>query len=94
LGEDFENSDCLSLRQINKNMEELRQVIRDERLLTINDVYTVLGLSSCICRRIVTEDENTRRIAAEFTPRIYTPNFSVQRPARSDQKDINFFPRS
>ena len=75
-------------------MEELRQAIH-KRILTISDIYTILGQSSGTCRRLGTEDLNMRRIAAEFTPRLLDGGgISVQGPARSGQRTEIFSPRS
>jgi hypothetical protein len=48
------------------NVDELRQVIHDDRLSMVSEICNILGLSY---RRILTQDLSTKQAAAKFVPR-------------------------
>jgi hypothetical protein len=55
-----------------ENVAKVREVIREDRRQTIQDVCNILVLSYGTCQRILLDELNMRRIAAKFVPRLLT----------------------
>ncbi|PNF41538.1 hypothetical protein B7P43_G12319 [Cryptotermes secundus] len=53
-----------------ENVAKVRDLILQDRRLTIQDLCNTLGLSYGTCQRILSEELNMRRIAAKFVPRL------------------------
>jgi hypothetical protein len=70
--DDDERSGRPSTGTTPKNGAEVREVIRENRRRTIQDVCNILVLSYGTCQRILSDELNMRRIAAKFVPRLLT----------------------
>jgi hypothetical protein len=66
LVENFERSDRPSPSPTDENMEEVRQVKREGRRCTVNDVRNSFGRSYETDRRVLTEDLNMLQTPAKF----------------------------
>ncbi|PNF35236.1 hypothetical protein B7P43_G06872 [Cryptotermes secundus] len=53
-----------------KSVAKVKDLILQDRRLTIQDLCNTLGLSYGTCQRILSEELNMRRIAAKFVPRL------------------------
>jgi hypothetical protein len=53
-----------------ENVAKIRDLILQDRRLTIQDLCNTLGLSYGTCQRILSEELNMRSIAAKFVPRL------------------------
>ena len=51
-------------------IERVRQIIREGRRRTINEVSMLVGISHRTCHKILTEDLKMRRVASKFVPRL------------------------
>ncbi|PNF42588.1 hypothetical protein B7P43_G03094, partial [Cryptotermes secundus] len=59
-----------STGKTSENIAKVRDLILQDRRLTIQDLCNTLGLSYGTCQRILSEELNMRRIAAKFVPRL------------------------
>ena len=50
-------------------IERVRQIIREDRLHTIDEVSMLVGISHGTCLKILTEDLKMRRVESKFVPR-------------------------
>ena len=50
--------------------ERMRQIIREDRRLTIDEVSMLVGISHGTCHTIFTEHLKMRRVASKFVPRL------------------------
>ena len=48
----------------------MRQIIREDRRRTIDEVSMLVGISHGTCYKILTEDLKMRRVASKFVPRL------------------------
>ena len=48
----------------------VRQIIREDRRSTIDEVNMLVGISHGTCHKILTEDLKMRRVASKFVPRL------------------------
>jgi hypothetical protein len=55
-----------------ENVAKVREMIREDRRRTIQDVCNILVLSYGTCQHILSDELNMRRIAAKFVPRLLT----------------------
>lgn len=62
-----------------ENVERIRELIHEDRRLMIHDLADNVGISYGVCQEILTENLNTRRIAAKFVPRLLTKDQMEQR---------------
>jgi len=51
-------------------IERVRQIIREDRRRTINEVSMLVGISHRTCHKILTEDLKMRLVAPKFVPRL------------------------
>ena len=51
-------------------IERVRQIIREARRRTIDEVSMLKGISHGACHKILTEDLKMRRVASKFVPRL------------------------
>ncbi|PNF32071.1 hypothetical protein B7P43_G05722 [Cryptotermes secundus] len=70
LPDDDDHSGQLSTGKTPENVTKARDLILQDRRLTIQDFCNTLGLSYGTCQRILSEELNMRRIAAKFVPRL------------------------
>ena len=50
-------------------IERVRQIIREDRRRTVDEVSMLMGISPGTCHKILTEDLKMRRVASKFVPR-------------------------
>ena len=50
--------------------ESVRQIIREDRHCTIDEVSMLVGISHETCHKILTEDLKMRRVASKFMLRL------------------------
>lgn len=55
-----------------ENIEAVRQLVKEDRRLTVRELSDDLGISIGSCHMILTEDLGMRRVAAKFVPRLLT----------------------
>jgi len=60
-------------------IERVRQIIREDRLCTIDEVSMLVGISHGKCHKILTEDLKMRRVASKFVPRLLSVDQKQQR---------------
>jgi len=60
-------------------IERVRQIIREDRRRTIDEVSMLLGISHGTCHKILTEDLKIRRVASKFVPRLLSVDQKLQR---------------
>jgi hypothetical protein len=68
--DDDERSGRPSTGTTTENVAKVRGTIREDRRRTIHDVCNIVGLSYGTCQRILSDELNTRRIAAKFVPKL------------------------
>ena len=51
-------------------IERVRQIIREDRRHTIDEVSMLVGISHGTCPKILTEDLKMQRVASKFMPRL------------------------
>ena len=59
--------------------ERVRQIIREDRRRTIDEVSMLVGISHGTCHTILTEDMKMRRVASKFVPRLLSVDQKQQR---------------
>jgi len=59
--------------------ERERQIIHEDRRLTIDEVSMLVGISHGTCHKILTEDLKIRRVTSEFVPRLLSVDQKQQR---------------
>ena len=59
--------------------ERVRQIIREDRRRTIEEVSMLVGISHGTCHKIVTKDLKMRRVASKFVPRLLSVDQIQQR---------------
>lgn len=77
--EDDERTGRPSTSKTAENVERIRELIHEDRRLTIHDLADNVGISYGVCQEILTENLNMRRIAAKFVPRLLTKDQMEQR---------------
>ncbi|PNF42428.1 hypothetical protein B7P43_G10554 [Cryptotermes secundus] len=70
LTDDDDRSGRPSTGKTPENVAKVRDLILQDRRLTIQDLCNTLGLSYGTCQRILSEELNMRRIAEKFMPRL------------------------
>ncbi|PNF17611.1 hypothetical protein B7P43_G13712 [Cryptotermes secundus] len=70
LTDDDDRSGWPSTAKTPENVAKVRDLILQDRRLTIQDRCHTLGLSYGTCQRILSEELNMRRNAAKFVPRV------------------------
>ena len=60
-------------------IERVRQIIREDRRRTIDEVSMLVGISHGTCHKILTEDLKMRRVASKFVPRLLSVDQKQQR---------------
>ena len=60
-------------------IDRVRQIIREDRHRTTDEVSKLLGISHGTCHKILTEDLKMRRIASKFVPRLLSVDQKQQR---------------
>ena len=60
-------------------IEGVRQIIREDRRRTINEVSILVRISHGTCHKILTEDLNMRRVALKFVTRLLSVEQKQQR---------------
>ena len=60
-------------------IERVRQIIREDRRRTINEVSMLVGINHRTCHKILTEDLKTRRVASKFVPKLMSVDQKQQR---------------
>ena len=59
--------------------DRVRQIIREDRHRTTDEVSMLVGISHVICHKILT-DLKMRRVTSKFMPRLLSVNQKEQRP--------------
>jgi len=60
-------------------IERVRQIIREDRRRTIDEVRMLVEISHGTCHKILTEDLKMRRVALKFVPRLLSVDQKQQR---------------
>jgi len=60
-------------------IESVRQIIRQDRPCTIDEVSMLVAISHGTCHKILTEDLKMRRVASKFMPRLLSVDQKQQR---------------
>ena len=60
-------------------IERVRQIIREDRRRTFDEVSMLVGMSHGTCHKILTEDLMTRRVASKFMPKLLNVDQKQQR---------------
>ena len=60
-------------------IERVRQIIRENRRRTIDEVSMLVGISHGTCHKILTEDLKMRHVASKFVPRLLSVDHKQQR---------------
>ena len=60
-------------------IERVRQIIREDRRHTIDEVSMLVGISHGTCNKILTEDLKMRCVASKFVPRLLSVDQKQQR---------------
>jgi len=63
----------------NENVQKIREIVREDRRRTIENISLMSGVSWSSVQRILTEDLGMTRVAAKFMPRILTEDHKEQR---------------
>ena len=77
-------------------IDRVRQIIREDRRRTIDEVSMLVGIINGTCHKILTEDLKTRRVASKFLPRLLSVDEKQQRldfsfdPKENVAKDPSF----
>ena len=61
-------------------IERVRQIIREDRRRTIDEVSMLVGNRHGTCHNILTEGLKMRRVASKFVPRLLSVDQKKQRP--------------
>jgi hypothetical protein len=64
--EDDKCSGRPSTRKTAENVDKIREIIHEDRRRTIHELADTAGVSYAVCQEILTQNLNTRRIAAKF----------------------------
>ena len=51
-------------------IERVRQIIREDRRRTTDEVIMLVGISQGTCHKILTQNSKMRRVASKFMPRL------------------------
>jgi len=79
--EDDERSGRTSRRPTPKTVETIRRRVHEDRRRTIKDIATIVNVSYGTVQTILTCDLNTHHVAANFVPRLLTPEQKEHRVA-------------
>jgi len=60
-------------------IERMRQIIREDRCHTIDEVTMLVGISHGTCHNILTEHLKLRRVTSQFVPRLLSVDQKQQR---------------
>jgi len=60
-------------------IERVRQIVREDRCITIDEVSMLVGISHGTCHKILTEDLKMRRVASKFVPGFLSVDLKQQR---------------
>ena len=60
-------------------IDRVRQIIREDRRRTIDEVSMLVGISHGTCHKILTENLKMRRVASKFMPRLQSVDQNQQR---------------
>ena len=60
-------------------IERVRQIIREDRRRTTDEVSMLVGISHGTCHKILTEDLKMRRVPSKFVPRLLSVDQKQQR---------------
>ena len=61
-------------------IERVRQIIREDRRPTIDEISMLVGISHGTCHKILTEDLKMRRVGSKFVPRTLSVDQKQQGP--------------
>jgi len=75
-----------------KNIEDVRSVVRGNRRITIREVSEELNISYGSVQSIVTEDLGMRRVSAKFVPKLLSDEQKEQRVLAA--QDLLIVPRT
>jgi bacterioferritin-associated ferredoxin len=70
--EDDEHSGRPSTSKTTENVENIRELIHEDRHRTIHELADTAGINCGVCQQILRENLNICRTAAKFVPRILT----------------------
>lgn len=79
-----------------ENIEKVRQIVRNNRRLTIREIAEDLDISVGSVQSIISDDLNMKRVSAKFVPKLLTPEQKHARVAAAtdlvecDRNDRNF----
>jgi len=77
--DDDERSGLLVTSSTPEIIERVPQIIREDRLLTIDEVSMLVGISHGTCHKILTEALKMRRVASKFVPGLLSVDQKQQR---------------
>jgi len=60
-------------------IERVRQIIREDRCRTTDEVSMLVGISHGTCHKILTEDLKMQHVASKFVPRLLSVHQKEQR---------------
>jgi len=84
-GRNSTDDDERSVRPVSSSTPEMtervRQIIREDRRCTIDEVSMLVGIIHGTCHKILTEDLKMRRVAPKFVPRLLSVDQKQQRLA-------------
>ncbi|PNF16923.1 hypothetical protein B7P43_G04205 [Cryptotermes secundus] len=90
-----------STARTHENVEKIREIIKEDRRRTIEEIVELSGVTWSSVQRILTEDLGMKRVAAKFVPRLLTAEqkqgrveacCALKEESRNDQKFF-LFPR-
>ncbi|PNF37861.1 hypothetical protein B7P43_G07424 [Cryptotermes secundus] len=61
-----------STARTHENVEKIREIIKEDRRRTIEEIVELSGVTWSSVQRILTEDLGMKRVAAKFVPRLLT----------------------
>jgi hypothetical protein len=68
--EDDKRSGRTSTSKTTENVEEIRELINEDRRRTIHEIADMVGISYGVCQEIITENLNMHVTAAKIVPRL------------------------
>ena len=78
--DDNESSSRTGSSSTPEMIERVRQIIREDRRRTIDEVSMLVGISHGTCHKILTDDLKIRRVASKFVPRLLCVDQKQQQP--------------
>ncbi|PNF28454.1 hypothetical protein B7P43_G15580 [Cryptotermes secundus] len=96
--DDKPRSGCPSMARTHENVEKIREIIKEDRRRTTEEIVELSGVTWSSVQRILTDNLGMKRVAAKFVPRLLTAEqkqgrveacCALKKESRNDQN----FPR-